>query len=111
MSDINYIAVGEKIKNRRVLKHITQAQLAEICDVSVSHIAYIEGGRKGLSVETAVNICNALDMSLDYLFLDEIHDNERILTAVEQELKTRPQKEVNRFVKLATLLVNNIDKI
>ena len=45
MSDINYIAVGEKIKNRRVLKHITQAQLAEICDVSVSHIAYIEGGR------------------------------------------------------------------
>lgn len=111
MKDINLKTVGERIKIQRNNIKMTQAKLAEICDISVSHIAYIEGGRKGLSLETAVRICNALNMSLDYLFLEEITDRKRQFVALEKELISRSSNEIDRFLRIATLLIDNIDKI
>ena len=67
MQTVNYTLVGQKIKDKRLKLGITQEQLAEKCDISVSYIAHIERGTKSLSLETAVKVSNALNVSLDYL--------------------------------------------
>ena len=86
MQTVDYTLVGEKIKSRRLKIGLTQEKLAEICDISVSYIAHIERGTKSLSLETAVKISNALDISLDYLLINEINNNSRIIKALESEL-------------------------
>lgn len=111
MQTVNYTLVGQKIKDKRLKLGITQEQLAEKCDISVSYIAHIERGTKSLSLETAVKVSNALNVSLDYLLIDEIHDNSRIIEALESELDRCTPKQIDKFIKLSRVLIQNIDEI
>ena len=42
---------------------LTQAQLAEIVDLSTNHISHIENGSSKMSLDTLIDICNALNVS------------------------------------------------
>ncbi|MGN0576146.1 MAG: helix-turn-helix domain-containing protein [Ruminococcus sp.] len=111
MQTVNYTIVGKKIKENRLKLKITQEQLAEKCDVSVSYIAHIERGTKSLSLETAVKVSNALNVSLDYLLIDEIHNNDRIIEAIEAELSKCTPTQIDKFIRIARVLIKNIDEI
>jgi len=52
--------LGLNIKNSRKNMKLTQAQLAEKTNLSTVHISHIEGGSVKMSVDTLINICNAL---------------------------------------------------
>lgn len=62
---LNYVQIGKRIQNYRKEKKITQEQLANMVDLSVPQISYIENGKSGLSLESLVNIATALDASVD----------------------------------------------
>lgn len=53
--------LGLNIKNSRKNIKLTQAQLAEMTNLSVVHISHLEGGSAKMSIEALVNICNALN--------------------------------------------------
>ncbi len=111
MQIVDYKAVWQKIKAKRQQCGMTQEKLAEQCDISISFIAHIERGTKSLSLETAVRISSALNVSLDYLLLDEINDNARILDALGSELSKYPPEQNEKFMRLARLLVAHIEEI
>lgn len=111
MQTVDYTLVGEKIKSRRLKIGLTQEKLTEICDISVSYIAHIERGTKSLSLETAVKISNALDISLDYLLINEINNNSRIIKALESELDKCTSKQIDKFIRLSRVIIENIDEI
>ena len=60
---------GARIREKRKERGYKQEQLAEQLDISANHLANIEAGRKGLSVELLVELADNLDVSLDYLIL------------------------------------------
>lgn len=64
---LNYAIIGKRIKKARKRMRITQEQLAEIIDKSPSYVSYIETGKKSMSLETLVDIANALHVSSDEL--------------------------------------------
>lgn len=64
---LNYALVGKRIKEIRQLKGLSQARLAELDDLSVSYISYIENGRKKASLRSLVNIAKAMCTTLDAL--------------------------------------------
>lgn len=111
MQTVDYTLIGEKIKSRRLKIGLTQEKLAEICDISVSYIAHIERGTKSLSLETAVKISNALDISLDYLLINEINNNSRIINALESELDKCTSKQIDKFIRFSRVIIENIDEI
>lgn len=111
MLSVDYVLVGQKIKEKRLQKSLTREQLAEQCDLSASYIAHIERGTKSLSLETAVKLCSVLNVSLDYLLLDEIQSHGRILTALESEINVLPQNKQDKFIKYARLILKNIDEL
>lgn len=111
MLNIDYYLVGQKIKNKRKQCGLTQEQLAEKCDISVSYIAHIERGTKSLSLETAVKVSNVLDVSLDYLILDEIDSDNRILSALETEISDLSPAKRQTFIKFARLILKNINEL
>ena len=59
--------IGLRIKEIRKRRGITQAQLAEMTDLSVPYVSYIENGKKKISLETLIRTCNALEVTLDDL--------------------------------------------
>ena len=57
------------IANIRKQKGLTQIQLAEMVGVNRFHISNIERGKSSPSLKLLIKIADALDVSLDDLFL------------------------------------------
>ncbi len=111
MKTVNYQLVGQKIRDKRMKLGITQEKLAEQCLISVSYVAHIERGTRSLSLDTAVRVANALDMSLDFLLLDEIHSHSRMIDSLQTELDRCTPEQIEKFVRLSKVLIANIDEI
>ena len=76
--DINYNAIGERIKAYRNKLNITQAQLGELSGVEPSNISHIERGATKVSLPTLIKIANTLGASLDDLVYDSLSKNQHI---------------------------------
>lgn len=71
--------IGTKIQKARKDKNYTQEYVAEEIDKSVDTLRGIENGRCVGSVETLINLCNVLDITLDYIFYDLLEQKNGIL--------------------------------
>ena len=59
--------MGNRISTRRRQLKMTQEQLAEKMDVSVPMISYVETGRNAIRPENLAKLCEALDVSADFI--------------------------------------------
>jgi len=64
-------ALGEAIRAARMKKGYTQEWLAELLDVTLVHLANIEGSRRNPSVPLLFQIMELLDLSVDALVFPE----------------------------------------
>jgi len=71
----NMQILGERIRHYRKLNSLTQKQLASEIGVAPLYIANIEQGRKGISLDKLVSICQWFNISLaDILPMEERDD-------------------------------------
>ena len=89
--------IGSRIQEARNEKGYTQEYVAEKIDKSIDILRSIENGRSVGSVETLLNICNILEITLDYIFIDlldkkgevldnKLYENFQELTLEQKEL-------------------------
>lgn len=71
MTDLDFKAIGLKIKERRKQLGITQEHIANVLDVNPSHVSNIECGRANPSLTALVKIANTLECSVDYFISGE----------------------------------------
>lgn len=68
IKDKNNMAIGERIKEIRIRKDLTQEMLAEKVNLgSAQQISDIERGLCGLSVTKLMEFCKVLETDADYL--------------------------------------------
>ena len=67
MKEIDYGSMGMRIRQLRKAKGWSQDVLAGKCGISMSFLGHIERGSRIMSMETFVNICDALDAGADEL--------------------------------------------
>lgn len=75
---MDYLALGKRIKAMRKKKNITQANLAELCDISHNHLSCIEIGKTHPSLPLLIDICNILNVTPNELLIDSLntyHEN------------------------------------
>lgn len=70
--ELDYRAIGIRIRRFRKRKGITQQVLAELSNQDPSNISHIERGATKLSLPTLVSIANALEVSVDDLICDSL---------------------------------------
>lgn len=70
--ELDYKAIGKRIKIARVRTEMTQERLSEIAGVSPTHLSNIEAGTTRVSLCTLINIANALKVTSDDLLCDNI---------------------------------------
>ena len=73
--EFKYKEMGTRIKVRRKELKIKQSELAERINISNNHMSSIETGKEKLSIDVFVKICEALNVTPDYLLLGCIHSN------------------------------------
>ncbi|MBC8534990.1 helix-turn-helix domain-containing protein [Yeguia hominis] len=67
MSDIAKI-IGQRIRNYRTQKGLSQEKLAELAGCHPTYIGQLERGEKNATLESVEKIASAMDISLSELF-------------------------------------------
>jgi transcriptional regulator with XRE-family HTH domain len=64
--------LGAALRAIRIQRHLTQGELAELAGVSASAISQAERGRRGLALDTLLQLTSRLNMTIDELLRGEI---------------------------------------
>lgn len=88
MCDFAYdkVAVGARIREKRLALRLTQDQLAEKLERSLRMVAEIERGTVGMSIETCLAVCEVLKVTPNDLLLPASTPNDSELDWVIQAL-------------------------
>ena len=82
-TNIDFARIGQRIRDIRISKKLTQEYLAFRADVNVSHISNIERNKVKVSLPLLINICNSLDVTVDYILQNEYPEPD---FSIEKEL-------------------------
>lgn len=98
-------AVGRRIKAAREAKGLTQEKLAELVDLSPTHVSVIERGVKVPNLDSFVAIANALEVSADALLIDVVdHAADSAASELSDLLAALPQKEKRKILQAVQVL-------
>ena len=70
--ELDYKAIGKRIKIARIQAELSQEALAEKADLSPTHMSNIENANTKLSLPMLISIANALSVSADTLLCDSV---------------------------------------
>lgn len=103
--DYNLI-VGLRIREIRERMHLTREEFSEKCDLSVSFLAAVESGRKGISSKTIYKICSACNISADYLILGR--NGGFSIDSIEEMLLSLDRPFQESSIRILTEYVNSV---
>lgn len=97
-------SIGKHIRESRIVRGMSQEQLAEDTRLSVSYIGMIERGEKIPRLETFLRIINTLEVSSDEVMKDVVRVGYQIrmseYTERIRELSERDQKRVYDLLEI-----------
>lgn len=103
--ELDYAAIGSRIRQYRWKSKLSQEELAEAIGISATHMSHIETGATKLSLTVLANISDALKVSVDLILNGEksiINNTElvNILSSIN-ERQMRILMDVTRATKIA----------
>ena len=89
----DYGFIGKRIQQARKAKRYTQAELADMINMSSKNLSQLERGMTGISLSTLINICKVLDISADYILfgIDNNGQNKNAINVMLSELTEKEQ--------------------
>lgn len=109
--EIDYIAIGMRIRRLRKTLRMTQQKLAELSKQEPSNISHIERGATKLSLPTIVNIANALNVTVDELIFDSLTESKPLYGKMANSiLLDCSQREMKIITETMLALKENLRK-
>ena len=108
--ELDYIAIGDRIRKYRELSRMTQEQLSESCSLSTGYIGHLERGTRSPSLETLVKISQILRVSLDDLVFGKTEINNNKIKILALTLEEKDPEKVKVFLKTVCALANKLDE-
>ncbi len=107
--ELDYRAIGKRMKIARIKADLTQEKLAEMSGVSPAHMSNIETGTTRVSLTTMVAIANALGVTLDNLMCDNlIHARVQFGQDIADTLADCDTYEIRMIADMAQALKNTL---
>ena len=79
---LNIYAFGKNVRHYRKKRGLSQNTLSEMIDKSPTYLSYLESGIRSTSLDTLVDLANALNITTDTL-LKESLDNTSVIMSNE----------------------------
>ena len=108
--ELDYIAIGDRIRKYRELSRMTQEQLSVSCSLSTGYIGHLERGTRSPSLETLVKISQILRVSLDDLVFGKTEINNNMIKILALTLEEKDPEKVKVFLKTVCALANKLDE-
>lgn len=109
---MDYRSIGRKIADGRIKKGMTQEELAEKINSNSGYISNIETAKKRPSLSMLIRIVNVLDLSLDYVLLNEIENKEfkddMQMLELYKEIKALDDVDKKLFYDLSSDLIKRL---
>jgi len=104
--------MGARIKKARLQQNLTQEQLAELLDISVSYVSLIERGSRNATVETLLAIADVLNVSLASLLQDsaDLDRDEEQSNVWLQLTKNRTAEEKEMILQTVKTITAFLDR-
>lgn len=117
MSNTNFLyLIGQRIKEIRKQRGLTQEQLADRTDMQYTYIGGIERGERNISLLTFEKICNGLEVTPTFLFQFNMLDDEEemkkqeILTHLNFSLQNSNLDEILLIAKIFEDITDTLRK-
>lgn len=94
--------IGNNIQIARLKKGLTQEALSEKCNVSTKYISAIERGISSGSISLIIDICNALDVTPNYIFnttINNSNDTVDIFSTETSSIYLKLKSDNKKFVE------------
>ncbi len=101
--------IGDRIMDLRKDKGFSREQLAELSGISSSFLYEIEIAKKGFSANTLINLCNALEVSSDYILYGKKRiDYEDKIAETIGKFQLSQLKKVEELLKIVYELAHDL---
>ena len=102
------IFIGQKIKNFRKKRGLTQAELAEKIDLSEKHISKIEAGVHLPSIKVFFNIISVLNIGLDEFGLELKTENNQDRQELMKCIYESTDEEIKFLLSVVKCIKENL---
>lgn len=100
--EIDYIAIGARVRKFRLERGMTQERLSELSGLTPAHFSHIETGNTKVSLPSLLQIAVALDVTLDDLVCDNLaHTKHVALKEMDVLLSDCSDAETRALVTIA----------
>lgn len=106
---MDYEKIGMRIRLFRLKKGLSQEQLAELADISVTHMSHIETGNTKLSLPVFFAISQVLNVRTDELLSDPNPDHESVLKELAAVLNTCTPQQARCIVDIIKATKESLD--
>ena len=104
---LDYKIMGERLRNARQAKGLTQDKLAEILDVSIAFLSRIESGKTRINLVRLNEICTITGVSESYILNGTSESSPSYLTEeFNSLLKDCPANKRKQIYEIAKIIVN-----
>ena len=84
--NLDYIEIGKRIRKYRKTNGLSQDELAEMVNISTTHMSHIETANTKLSLLVCASIANALHVRIDDIIYDSPSDYSKTKDEIMEEL-------------------------
>ena len=99
--EIDYKAIGHRIRMYRLKRNWSQEFLSEKADVTPAHFSHIERGNTKPSLPTLLRIANALGVSLDELLCDNLNNSVHVrVKDIDRLLEDCSNQEIRALAEI-----------
>lgn len=107
---MDYIALGQRIRQERLKLNLTQEKLAEDVGLSSTYIGQVERGERSVTLGKLVLIVNRLGVTVDFLLSDSIApDNDGEYRIWSQLMDGRTESEKALAINMVKLMLGYLD--
>ncbi|KNF07845.1 putative HTH-type transcriptional regulator type 3 [Gottschalkia purinilytica] len=105
MNNVNYHAMGQRMRIERERLGLSREKFAEIVELSPLYIGQLERGERKMSIDTLIKISNSLHISTDYLIFGTSMDittpyNDNNLTTLLNRCSKKQLSLIEDIIKL-----------
>ncbi|HBF6777377.1 TPA: helix-turn-helix domain-containing protein [Clostridioides difficile] len=98
MKELDFRAIGQRIKIARIKKRLTQEAVAEKVNITTQHMSNVETGNSSVSLPTLIAIANVLYVTVDELLCDAVLNSKIIFENELNELLKDCNEYETRFI-------------
>jgi len=106
---MNYYEIGQRIRKYRKQKALSQEQLAEAVNISVTHMSHIETGNTKLSLPVLADIARVLQVTCDDLLTDNDDAVSEAVNSIMRVLKGCSLPQLKIIAAMARAVKENTE--